>query len=143
MQDLTNLPAKQFCKVVSEEITTALQTLFEDEPFQIDRGNARYDDGGFTLQIKVARVVDGVAQTPERQDFERYAKSYQLEPGDLDAEFTDGPTGERYQITGAKPRARKYPILVTRLSDGARYKFPARRVVQGLGREWDNDPFRY
>lgn len=80
----------------------------------------------FGVRVSIP-LADGTTLQPERLLFEVMAPEYGLQPQDFGREFWSG--GHRFRIAGIEPRRPKYPVSATRLPDGARYKFPAEKVV--------------
>ena len=86
-------------------------------------GNYSYnpDDGTATFKLDVGSIVDGKMKTQEAADFERYASLHGLQPTDLGRVFILGK--HQYEITGLKPRSRKFPILGRKIGTQTVFKF--------------------
>ena len=80
----------------------------------------------FTISVKGSGVDDKFAK--EASDFKRYAKLYNMDASDLGAKVEI--SGKIYTIIGAKPRSRKYPIIVE--NNGKFYKMDDARVARAL-----------
>lgn len=126
------------CKLLSSRVMKALKDAGLEEEYGIrisDKGGS-YSDSNFTLKLECATLSeDGTVLTKEATDFKFYCHRYGLQESDLGRIFWDLNTSEQFKIIGCKPRSKKYPILVEKVSSGARYKFPANRVAQALARE--------
>ena len=117
------------------EIDQALEVLAKKHGLQIKAGNAKYDPHGqfCTFQLECS-VLDenNQAKTQEAVDFERMANLYNLKPEDLGKTIV--VHGTEYTIEGLKPRSSKYPICVSRNSDGRKFKLVADWVRSALKR---------
>lgn len=112
----------------------ALSELGESENLQFKLGRASYDPNGCaTFQLQVSEIIDGEAYTVEKADFERYAPRYGLKASDFGKEFEVG--GHWYEIVGAKPKNRTYPILGRKIGSEQIYKFRAQQVKISLDRQ--------
>jgi len=92
---------------------------------EVSLGRITFDDNGCTVKLTLSRMVDGIAETPERIAYKEYA-SYT----DLKEEWLDKPVtwaGSRYTIRGYNHKARKYPIKVEK--DGKMYKFSTKHIT--------------
>jgi len=112
-------------------LQAALDTVAAELGYQIQVGNASFSGSQCTFKVECAVVgEDGMAQTREATDFKARAALYGLSPDDLGKVFTNG--GERFRVTGLKPKSRKYPIVAVRVKDDKGYKFPADMVKLAL-----------
>lgn len=114
-----------------------LEDLGNDIDLAFQVGDIRFESDGSSAVIKLScnRVnSDGSVEDPSVNEFK---KSIWMWPGieedDLNRTFVSRRCA--YKITGANPRATKYPILCKRVSDGATFKFPPSTIVRALGRE--------
>ena len=117
-------------KAIRERIQNVLDEAgFEDIDVKV--GNASFGSGYATFKLNVSSVTaDGNLVTKEAQDFKTYARLYDLKPEDLGRTFNQGR--DVYEIVGAKPRSRKYPILAKNVDTGTVYKFSADMVALKL-----------
>ena len=99
-------------------------------------GNAKFSENTITFVLDVStKSVTGEVNTKEAESFKKLATSYGLKPEHLGMKFCD-TTGKTFQITGLKPAASKYPIMVKSMIDGKTYRMSELRVVAALiGRE--------
>ena len=128
------------CRALNEDVRKALQSVADKHGLKLDEKGASFR--AYECSVGFKFVIDkqnssGVTMNKEAQDFLRYAA---LPFGAL-SEFTEDDlgavfhsSGDQFKIVGYKSRAKKYPILAERVSDGKRYKFTAAMVQQGLGR---------
>lgn len=119
------------CRLLRDKINESLQELAQELGVTIEAGNASFTNSNVTFKVNIAtKNEDGSVNTKEAEDFRRYAARYGLKPDDLGREFTSN--GKRFKITGAKPRASRYPILAERIPDGKGYKFAPFQVQVAL-----------
>jgi len=119
-------------KKTRDKIQAALDTLSKELGCQIKVGGASFarDGSNCTFKLECATVsADGTVETKEVTAFREMASSYGLSPDDLGKAFFNA--GEKFTISGLKPKANKYPILAVR-SDGAEFKFPVDMVKLAL-----------
>ncbi|OGO52528.1 MAG: hypothetical protein A2148_08505 [Chloroflexi bacterium RBG_16_68_14] len=104
-----------------EELLKPLEAEFGVRATSAPGGS--YSGSCLTMKVDISFVgSDGVAATLLVQDFRRFASLHGLTPDALGREFTF--QGKRYQITGLRVNARRFPIECLR-SDGQRVAFPA------------------
>ncbi len=111
-----------------QEADEVLSQLAEKYDINIKAGNISYNKSSFNLKIEATKKeVNG--KSFEQAEFEKYCLIYDLQPEDYNREFVYA--GKKYNITGFKPRSRKYPVLV-KCDDGKTYKFTKEMVKQVL-----------
>lgn len=117
-----------------KKIEQALVALGKELGVSITRGNGRFDAKSLSFKVTVTLpAADGSVETPETcayNDMFRYDDD--LKDG-LNKIITYG--GNQYKIVGAKPRSRKYPILVENINSTAknnRFKLPIEGVRASL-----------
>ncbi|MBC8428244.1 hypothetical protein H8D04_00030 [bacterium] len=109
-------------KMISNDIEKALGDVANKYNVVINRGNASFTSDNMTLKLNVSTIGnDGNVMTKEATDFNTYASMYGITKslGDV-----VNYMGGEYKIVGFKPRSKKYPVIVEKLNDGGRYKFP-------------------
>jgi len=102
-------------KKTRDKIQAALDTLSKELGCQIKVGGASFarDGSNCTFKLECATVsADGTVETKEVTAFREMASSYGLSPDDLGKAFFNA--GEKFTISGLKPKANKYPILAVR-----------------------------
>lgn len=120
-------------RIVNERILDLLEPLGEELGLKFQINGARFSTEGATFKLEVATLSEsGEANTAERSDFQSMAVLYGLQPSDLDQEFE--LNGNRYRISGLRPKRRRFPIAACRIPDGKTFIFPARTVVFQLER---------
>tara|TARA_R110002020_G_scaffold6363_1_gene26923 strand:- start:1595 stop:2086 length:492 start_codon:yes stop_codon:yes gene_type:complete len=129
------------CDSLSREILSELVSLAKRHGLQIERGRGTFDADGthFSLKLEISAPNEsGELLSKEAKDFQTHALSYGLKPEALGQRFKGNvPSGKaEYEIIGAMPRARKYPILAKKLSDGKTYKFGSDYIQTKLGAEF-------
>lgn len=98
----------------------------------VSRG-ASYTPHSAILSIEIAYTdAQGRAMDEYSQALIEHGAAYGLLPDDLGRTFAWN--GVRYRITGLKMANHKYPVLVSRVSDDDKRKFPAETVRKALGR---------
>lgn len=117
----------------STDLEAALAELGEKYGVKITAGSAKANGTNMEMKINCSEIAsDGSIETKEAADFKLYAGIFGLSVDDLNKEIIYG--GKRYQITGAKPRSHKFPILAKNLGDGKIYKLPTEGVKKALGK---------
>lgn len=115
-----------------KELRGVLQGYFREikENYGVDIriGSMTYDANKFTARIEANILPEG--KTLAEADFEEHARVWGLMEADLGREFRF--KGDTYRIIGARPRARKYPIIGMQLSTGRKFVFPPEAVRNGL-----------
>lgn len=83
------------------------------------------------FKLEVAPIpLDGTEVSEETQKFNRMCNNWGISKEALGKKVEI--KGELYTINGAKPSAKKYPLLLTKDSDGRRYKFTVATVRSAL-----------
>jgi len=109
------------------EFNDTVKELAKKHNVQIELGTMRYGAENFKATLSVSNVqksTDGTILSKEAQDYLELTKrgwSPYSDLPELGAKFYS--RGVEYQISGAKPRSRKYPILAKQVKSGASYKF--------------------
>lgn len=119
---------KASLKVFRQDFQDAVKDLEEKHGISIDLGNIAFNDDSFRSKIEVTNVDPSGNKVDQGAiDFEKYANRYGLTADHLNKEFSFD--GTRYILVGLKPRNRKYPFIVKRVSDGAAYKMSESMVL--------------
>ncbi len=115
-----------------ENLNAKLAALGNELGLSLKLGNCTYGMANATFKLEVAPLnSDGSPPvTKESDDFMMHARSFGLQPTDLDKSFSEG--GYTFTVVGLKPRSHRYPV-VCRRKDGKMFKFPADRVQRALG----------
>jgi hypothetical protein len=108
-------------KMISNDIEKALGDVASKWNVEIKRGNASFGSENMTLKLNVSTKRNGMVMTKEATDYNTYASMYNVTSklGDIINHL-----GEDYKVIGWKPRSSKYPVLMEKVSNGGRYKFP-------------------
>ena len=114
---------QQTCRAVDKAIEDALKQVEQQFGISINVGGGSLSDHEFTTKLTV-RTGDG--SDAARKQFELYAFRFGLNDSDFGKTFT--AQGEQYQVTGIKPRSRKYPVIAKNVRTGVDYKFPASMI---------------
>jgi hypothetical protein len=113
------------CKQLRIELDTALKAIGEKLGMTIQVGRSMsFTDSAINIKLvaSLPNATTGVIEPVEAKDFKANTWKWGLEASDLGRTFTHA--GDTFEITGAKPKASKFPILAKR-GDGKGYKFPA------------------
>jgi hypothetical protein len=124
---------KQNLRALFAEVEKALAPLAEKHGLKLERKHCSFRDDELPVAFKFITVkidANGNAMDTRAKDFIKYASLYGLSEKDFLAEFTSN--GDRFRITGFKPKARKYPVLAENVRTGKTYKFPVERVKAAL-----------
>jgi hypothetical protein len=119
-------------KLMRVEITDALKSIAENYGLAFELGRITFDDNSFKVSVEAA-LVSEAGEPKMAIDFRKHCYKYGLKESDLGSIFKNASL-ERFEITGAKPRNRKYPIIAKKLSNGKEYKFTILSVTMGLER---------
>jgi hypothetical protein len=135
----TKTTIKQFdrrsVEKILDEARAALEPIAEKYGLTLDRKGRTYhrDSLPVMFQFLIKELDDdGNTLSAAAKDFQKYAPLYGLKATDLFKEFTS--RGEKFRITGFKPKSRKYPVLGENVKTGKTYKFPLETVQAGLKR---------
>lgn len=122
---------KEKLRLIAADIEKAIQSVGAQHNVKLTRGHATYSDNNFTLKVEGAVITEhGEVMTREKQSFLDFATSFGLKPEDLGRVFIY--QGVSYKISGLKPRATRYPIVVYNTRTGKGFKFPSETVVRSL-----------
>lgn len=111
---------------IQREIDAAVKRVLEANGLQASPSRSRYGARSFSYKVEAAVLTVGEngvnVSSREAQAFIAYAGILGIEnpQAALGATFT--ARGVEYVLTGLNPRARKFPLMVTRVSDGRAYK---------------------
>lgn len=131
---LTNITAESL-KSLRNEINAALLEVAQRHGIKINAGNAKFTASNAVFKLDIAVQEgngSGTFETAERTCFKANAHYYGLKPTDLDQVIE--LRFVKYKITGLLPKSRRFPIAVTRVSDGAKFKLPAEDVKMAVAR---------
>lgn len=122
-------------KAILADAQAALDAVAEKHGLTLERTNCRYQRDQLPVAFRFITVEldpNGNAMDSRAKDFLKYASVYGLSESDFLAEFDSN--GNRFRITGFKPRAVKYPVLAENVRTGKTYKFTAETVKAALAR---------
>ena len=117
--------SKEQVQRIRAAVELAFLSALDAEGLRYNGSSGKYGDtGSITFKfIAVEEDENGVnIASPEAQAFITYATAYGSSPEALGGRIIW--MGESYIIEGLRPRARKYPVLARRESDGKRYGLP-------------------
>jgi hypothetical protein len=122
-------------KDVRDNLTADLMKLGDKYGMTFQMGNIRYqaDQMKFTLTAYVNSQHTNANKVNVNQvEFNKHAFAYGFSAEDFGKVFT--VAGNQYQVSGIKPKARKYPILGTNVATGKVFKFPAMTVKANINK---------
>lgn len=117
-------------KLIMQGAQEALTRRFPDLTISVKSGS--YSPSEFTMKVEFAETVDGNVMTKERVDLIHNLHWYGLSKDDLEKEFHVVDIGT-VTLFGLKTRARKYPILIKRVTDEKVYKISSELLLKSLG----------
>lgn len=113
---------KQVIQQIRKKLTESFKDVEDEFDISLDLGSIRYDASQFTAKLTATVVTDGVdpQMAKHRHSLETYGHRYGLTVDDYDTELK--LHNGTFLLKGIKPRARKYPIIGQKVSDGKMYK---------------------
>ncbi len=122
---------RDVCDQILSVVLDEMKRTLKDYNIDIKRKRATYTKNNIQAKFEFSLISNkGEVLNKHVTDFPLYAHRYGLEPKDLGKEFKD--KNETYKITGLNTSAHKYPICVTSMFDGKKYKFPESIVKNAL-----------
>lgn len=125
----------QTIPTIMDECREALEVVAKKHGLSLQRKTCRYrpDEAPVAFRLLVLeRTEEGDEIDPKETEFRRYAAAFGLTPDDFGKTFK--VQGDSYQISGIKPRGRRYNVLGKSASTGKVYKFEVSAVLGGLAR---------
>lgn len=120
-EQIKNMSPKVINEVTSD-IFKALKDIEKKYGIEISqKGNIGYSDLNFKLALNVSVLNEDNLDAQAEKDYLTYVKMYGLNTNGFRKPFMKN--GTKYQVVGVSFRAKKYPFLVERIEDGARFKF--------------------
>jgi len=110
-----------------KQIRQALQDSIEVDGFDINVGNASFDDSEVTFKLNLR--VKG-AETREQRDLRTYA-----EMDKIDTAKIGEMRGEKYSLIGYRVKAKTRPYIVQNLHNNKEYIFTTAQAQQYFGLE--------
>tara|TARA_A200000159_G_scaffold130630_1_gene127462 strand:- start:530 stop:907 length:378 start_codon:yes stop_codon:yes gene_type:complete len=110
-----------------KQIRQALQDSIEVDGFDINVGNASFDDSEVTFKLNLR--VKG-AETREQRDLKTYA-----EMDKIDTAKIGEMRGEKYSLIGYRVKAKTRPYIVQNLHNNKEYIFTTAQAQQYFGLE--------
>lgn len=112
--------------VVRKLLEKGLPSILEEHGLSFKLGNARYDDDGVKFTGFRISVSGALSETEKalKQELD-WRNSYGVK---LDSSKIASIQGDKYQLVGYKPRARKNPFIIKRVGTDAQYVLNAELV---------------
>ena len=113
-----NRPALKSLRV---SLDAALAKVAAEHGISISAGNISFTAETATIKLNAGVIGSGgVAVTKEAQAFDQYKNLVGL--GSLNVGDAISIQGADYTISGYKPRSKRSPVVVTKVSNGSSYK---------------------
>ena len=113
-----NRPALKSLRV---SLDAALAKVAAEHGISISAGNISFTAETATIKLNAGVIgAGGVAVTKEAQAFDQYKNLVGL--GSLNVGDAISIQGADYTISGYKPRSKRSPVVVTKVSNGSSYK---------------------
>ena len=98
-----------------------MATIASKYGIELSAGNISFTSETATIKLNAGVIGSGgVAVTKEAQAFDQYKNLVGL--GALNVGDTIDLQGDEYTISGYKPRSKRSPVCVTKVSNGSSYK---------------------
>jgi len=123
---------RESAKLMRVEMTKALDKIGKEFGLAFEIGRITFDHNSFKASVEGA-LTSTPGESKLAIDFRKNCFKYGLKETDLGSVFKNASL-ERFEIIGAKPRNRKYPIIAKKVSNGKEYKFTTLSVQMGLER---------
>lgn len=123
---------RDVCRMVAQVAERAVREALAPYGLNVRVHGGSFGDGFYAMKIEAAVVqAGGLVLDRDADAFLKLANLYGFEAADLGRTFED--VGHTWKVAGLKPKSDRFPVLVER-EDGKRFKYPADRVLRGLGR---------
>ena len=99
---------KANANAIQADALKILQQRLAECGITVEAAGGTYYDHEYPMKFKLPTTNES-GESQAALDFKRYASSYGLRADQLATTFNHN--GERYSITGLKPRAKSYPII--------------------------------
>ena len=106
-----------------KRIKRIVQEALLDAGYHCDLSGGTYSEQTVRFTVEVFEDRTEAA----KEEWHRVCAKFRLSRDLFGKTFKNGE-GEDFVIDGISVRARKYPVLATKVKDGKRYKFPATMV---------------
>lgn len=117
------------CKYVAHEVLEAAVQALEHLGLTVKTKGGSFNDDVYTMKLEIA--LPGGAENVAKTEWDSLCDLYGFVGEDFGRTFVSN--GKMYTICGIKSRAQKFPIIAVD-REGRRFKFPAGRVAQKLGK---------
>lgn len=129
-QVITDFSNKAIIALMRIQIQKQLAAFCETAGIDLGIGKVRYTRDSISIELKFSVLENGIAKTPEREDYVAMSMMYGLKGEWLDQVFN--LNGHSYQIVGLLPRRPKYPVLVLETDTGKQMIYTAESVKRGM-----------
>lgn len=117
------------CRRVAAVVESAVSAALVDFGLTVKTKGGSFNDGVYTMKLEIA--LPGGAENAAKLEWDSLCDLYGFVGEDFGRTFVSN--GKMYTICGIKSRAQKFPIIAVD-REGRRFKFPAGRVAQKLGK---------
>lgn len=107
---------------IKTDIFEALKAIEKEYGVTIaQKGNIGYTDLSFKLNMEISVLNEDSVSAKSEENFNKYVTIYGLSNKGFRKPFMHN--GSEFQVVDVSFRAKKYPFVVEKLSNGERYKF--------------------
>lgn len=127
---MTTLNDKSVLVALREDINSALSVVAKKYKINIEAGQVRYQQDGFSCSFKldVELVCTPDGQDVQKIKFETDAPNFGLEASDYKLAFEIYRS--EYRLIGFNLRASKNPLIIEKISDGRRYSLDLKTFLK-------------
>jgi len=111
---------------IRDELNAVLKKYGDEKGLQFKLGGFRYDSISFTTSLKVTAAES--QEEAERIEWEKLAPLFGLEKDDYG--LVIDMYGEKVKLVKVKPKAKSYPLVGEKVSNGKRYKYHLNEYVR-------------
>jgi hypothetical protein len=132
---ITNLSDKLELRILRDRIEAVLAPWASEIGVVVTTGTIKYEADGSACSVQVKCAVpdaNGKIVPEHEKDFKRYWSFFTSDG--LKAEHLHAIVywnNAHYKIIGLRPKARRFPLLATRSSDGKKFCLPISAVTKG------------
>ena len=120
------------CREVSDKVLEAIKPVAAQLGLAVKKAPGNFSPENFIMKLEFSVIgEEGVAITRERQDYENQCFRFGLKKEWLDKVFSTSD-GRNFQITGLRPRGRRYPVIAKDVVTNKSFKFNPRTVIRAM-----------
>jgi len=127
--EINRMVLRNLCPLIEKSLDE-INNKLEGAKISLKNGGTYCSDNA-NIKLELALENNGQVISKEVTDYNIYAKRLGL-PTDGIGRIFKSWDGNKYRVTGLKPRSKKYPVLACNLKTGKNFKFPTIVVISGL-----------